>query len=109
MREENVKNLQKKDSLYFKNYNDIEENYLESIFFQILRNSKNDEFSELDLNNLLNFSSYLNKRLFNIMKKENENNKVKDFYSNHKITFFQNLSSFITAFNKHNFRFDLRP
>lgn len=54
-----------------KNYMNQEKKYLECIYFQILRNSQNEEFTEYNLYNFLSFSDFLHKRIFNTINKNN--------------------------------------
>jgi len=61
--------------LYFKK----EKNYLEVLYFQILRNSKADNFDEYCLMNLFSFSEFLNSRIFKVLSKNKETLKLNGF------------------------------
>jgi len=54
-----------------KSYINKEQKYLECLYFQVLRNSKNEDFTESNLNKVLNFSIYLRERIFKLMTLKN--------------------------------------
>jgi len=68
----------KRNSELVYNYLNSEKKYLECIYFQVLRDSKNDEFTEYDLCNFLSFSDYLHKKIFRFLNKNtNKSNSIK--------------------------------
>jgi len=75
--------------IYFKKEN----NYLEVLYFEILRNSNSDNFDEYCLINLLSSSEYLNSRIFQILSKNKEDLKLIEFISGIGLVFSKFLPS----------------
>jgi len=76
-------NLKRLKELYFQR----EKNYLEVLYFQILRNSKTDNFDEYCLLNIFSFSQYLNSRIFQVLSKNKDDLKLNEFISGVKLLF----------------------
>lgn len=72
------------DFSYFKK----EKEYLEIIYFQILRNSKAENFDRICFMNFTCFSEYLNSKLFRVLAKENKKKlKLNEFISGISLLF----------------------
>jgi len=90
-------------------YLNKEKEYLECHYFQVLRNSNDEKFTEFNLYNFLSFSDYLHKRIFKIInKKANNNNTIKllDF-TNCISDLFSVFSSEKVEINKNELIFNL--
>jgi len=74
-----------------------EKNYLEVLYFQILRNSKADNFDKYCLLNFFSFSEYLNSRIFQVLSKNKEYIKLNEFISGVNLLF----SKFLPRNGKH--------
>jgi len=68
-------------------YLEKEKNYLETIYFQILRNSREDNFNKNSLILFFSFSEYLNSKIFDALSKRKLNLKLDEFISGINLLF----------------------